>query len=173
MDDALDRKNALIQSIQSKAQVILDRIGVGVTIEQMTADIQPPAILRDKFAESLTASQERSQKIEEARGYAASQVAQARGSAEAIVNAAEAERIAIVSSVQAEADRFQDLLDDYRAAPEILTSRLLFETVGEIYAQAREKFLFVNETGLGDELRIQFNREPNRPQMEETEGTVN
>lgn len=173
VDDALDRKNALIQSIRSKAQVILDRIGVGVTIEQLTADIQPPAILRLKFAESLTASQERSQKIEEARGYAASQVAQARGNAEAIVNAAEAERIAIVSSVQSEADRFEDLLDDYRAGPGILTSRLLFETVGKIYANSREKFLFVNQTKAGEQLRIQLNREPRRPPVETAGESIN
>lgn len=173
VDAALDRKNDVIQSIQSKAQDILDRMRVGVTIEQLTANIEPPTELRTIFAQALTASQEYSQTIEQARGEVANLLARARGDKEAIIDAAEAESEGIVSSVEAEAGRFADLLDDYRADPRLLSSRLLYESVSTVYRRARDKFLFMDDAGAGGQLRLQLNKQPRYPQQSNANSGAN
>ncbi|MFN7140680.1 MAG: hypothetical protein ACK4UN_15195, partial [Limisphaerales bacterium] len=91
-------------------------------------------------------------------------LSRARSEANAIVNAGEAERNRLVQFVAAEAKEFQDLLPAYQANPELFTRLRQTEYLQRVMTNAQEKIYIPGRAdGQKRELRLQLNREPQRP----------
>jgi membrane protease subunit HflK len=111
-------------------QTVLDSYGAGVDIQNVQLqDVEPPAPVKDAFAEVASAEQDRERLILEAEGYADQIVPQARGAAKEILNQAEGYRQSRVLEAEGRADRFGALLVEYRKAPEVTRERLYLETL--------------------------------------------
>jgi modulator of FtsH protease HflK len=96
-------------------QRMLNQYRTGILITQVNLTrAEPPAGVIDAFRQVAAASQEAETKINEARTYQNQVVPQARG----------------------EADRFNQLYQEYRLAPEVTRQRLYIETMERVYGGA-------------------------------------
>jgi membrane protease subunit HflK len=134
IDDALIKRRKLVaREAQERIQETLDRYGIGVEVQSVQLqDVEPPDAVKDAFAEVTSAEQDRERLILEARGYAAEVVPRARGGAQEVLNQAKAYRDVRVLRSRGEASRFEQLLAEYRKAPDVTRERLYLETVEKV-----------------------------------------
>jgi membrane protease subunit HflK len=94
--------------------------------------VEPPQQVIAAFRDVQAANADRQRAQLDAETYRNDVVPRARGAAQSIVLNAQAARQQVVARAQGEASRFQQVLDAYRAAPDITTQRLYLETIEEI-----------------------------------------
>jgi membrane protease subunit HflK len=127
-----------------RLQQVLDRYGTGVRIQSVELqEVQAPEAVRAAFRDVLAAEQDRERTILEAKGYRDALVPEARGDKEALINQARGYREQRILRAQGEADRFNQLLVEYRRAPEVTRDRLYIETIEEIFP-SMEKVIIEN-----------------------------
>jgi hypothetical protein len=91
-------------------------------------------------------------------------VSKGRSEAVARTNTAAAERARTVEFVSAEANRFNDLLPEYRKDKQLFTSLRYAEALQRIFTNVQEKIILQERAdGKPRELRLQLNREPPKP----------
>ena len=115
----------------------------------------PPRQLKDQFNAAAEAEAKRGKVINEARNYESQAINNARAQAGQLKARAEAERSTLVTSVAAEADRFNHLLPQYRANPELFMRQYKSETVNRVMTNAQEKWVIPP-----GQKRLQIDREP-------------
>lgn len=138
---------------QERAQAVLDAYGAGVAIASVSLqNVQPPAEVKDAFAEVASAREDRNRIIDEARGYSNDILPRARGEARKQLEDAQAYRDRRVNEARGDAARFVKAYEEYRRAKDVTTARLYLETMEEILP--RMKSVLVEAGGGGDSLDI-------------------
>jgi len=136
---------------------------LGVTLDPFDVQVLAPVDVRGAFEAVLAAEQERSQKINEARGYANEVTLKAGGQAQAVLSQGVSASNKLVLTVASQARFFAEQLPHYRAEPALFRRRLLAETMETVVAQAQDLFLLPQAIpGQPHEVRLQLNREPAR-----------
>ena len=168
VDDILTRdRMAFQEAVRRRASDLLDAQRVGVVVERCNVQPLQPRWLTDAFNRVLQAEVTRSKVLEEARSYENQVLSKARADAASHLNTAESERTLLVKSVAADADRFKELLPQYRANPGLFEQQWLTEAITKVLATAQDKiFLPERADGKTRELRLLFNREPPKPKTE-------
>ncbi|HEY6169058.1 MAG TPA: SPFH domain-containing protein, partial [Verrucomicrobiae bacterium] len=168
-DEALYRDTARFREVLLKrVQDRIEKLNLGITIEPSEIKVSAPLAVRPAFDAVLAAAQDRGKKISEARGQADQMLRAAQGEATAILNAGVAASNQVVQAVAADARYFTDQLPQYEKDPEVFRQRLLTETMQRVLTNAQDKFFLpVRADGQPRELRIQLNREPQRPKAQE------
>lgn len=164
-DEALYRDTARFREVLLKrVQDQVEKFNLGITLEPSEVKVAAPLAVRPAFEAVLAAAQDRGKKISEARGQAEELLRKAQGEATAIVNAGVAASNQTVQAVVAEARYFTDQLKQYERDPELFRQRLLTETMQRVLTNAQDKFFLPTRAdGQARELRIQLNREPQKP----------
>ena len=125
-----ERRAALTDEAHRLLQEILDSYGAGLDIRSVQLqNVQPPAPVREAFADVLKANQDASRLVNEAEGYRNSLIPNARAEATELAEAALGYRDATIALATGEARRFQALAGEYRKAPEITARRMHIETM--------------------------------------------
>jgi membrane protease subunit HflK len=93
---------------------------------------QAPEAVREAFADVVSAGQDEKRSVSAAAGDAREIVEQARAEAAELREQAEAYRQAKIIEAKGEAARFEALLTEYQAAPEVTRRRLYLETMEAI-----------------------------------------
>ncbi len=134
IDDALTQGKGPIEfEVRARIQEIMDEYGAGVQLQNVQLLIvEPPAAVKEAFAEVTNAEQDRERLIHEAEGYAGEVLPRARGEAKALTQGAEAYRQERTLRAEGETSRFTALLQEYKKAPEVTRKRLYLETFEEI-----------------------------------------
>lgn len=136
---------------------------LGIALDPVEVQVVAPVDVRGAFEAVLAAEQERSQRMNEARGNASESTLKAGGEAQAIRSAGESARQQLVLSVGAEARYFNDQLAYFQQDPVLFRRRLLAETMEQILSRASDVFLLPSATpGDPHQVRLQLNREPQR-----------
>lgn len=154
---------AFSETIVSRVRQLIDRQGLGVTIEN--ADIYPmaPRQVKAAFNDVVTADLKRRQTISEAQSYASSNITTAVSEARVIVNNSETERSQLVHALGAEAKYFTNQLPYYRSNPELFLVRLQTESIQRMLTNAQFKVMRVDS---GDKpMRVLVSPEPEKPNM--------
>ncbi len=97
-------------------------------------NVSPPKEVKDAFDDVNAAREDKQSEENKARAYESQVVPVARGEAARIAAEAEAERVERVARANGDAERFNLLLKEYRAAPDVTRRRLWLETVEEVMA---------------------------------------
>jgi membrane protease subunit HflK len=150
LDDALTAERANIQNtVASELQKILDHYQVGVrVIAVQMQDVQPPRDVRDAFKDVASAREDKQRLTNQAEAYSRDLLPKAQGLAAEIVNQAEAYRQTRIQQAQGDTQRFLAVLAEYRQAPELMKTRLLYETLEEIIGRpGTEKLLLPGGMG--------------------------
>ena len=108
--------------------------------------VEPPAEVAQAFNSVTSAQHLRDQVIHLAESEANRRTAQARAEARRRINGSTAARDSRIQSARADANRFGELLAQYRAAPKLTATRLYLDTMAEIIPRLGEK-LFVDSDG--------------------------
>lgn len=95
---------------------------------------RPPEQVKDAFDDAIKAQEDEQRFIRQAEAYAREAEPIARGDAQRIVEQATAYKEQIVLDAQGEVERFQQLLPEYKAAPDLLKERLYIQAMENIMA---------------------------------------
>ena len=116
-------------------QEILDDYNTGLNVLQVNLnEAQPPEEVQDAFADAIKAREDEQRIINEANAYRNDIVPKARGDAQSMLEDAEAYRTRVLKSSQGETERFNQLLAEYKRAPEVTRQRLYLETIEHVMA---------------------------------------
>jgi membrane protease subunit HflK len=100
----------------------------------------------DAFRDVQAAQQERDQLQRQADAYANQRTAEARGESAKLLEAAEGYRAREVNGAIGEASRFEAVLTEFTAAPEVTRKRLYLETMERVLGQV-DKIILENDMG--------------------------
>jgi len=123
-----------LQSLLDDHQTGLHVVGVELQV------VDPPDEVRESFYDVVRAKADKERFIREAEGYARDVVPRARGQVAAVVHAATAYRDERIALAEGEAERFIQILEEYRKAPAVTRQRLFLETIERVLA-GTEKFI--------------------------------
>ena len=123
--------------VQQQARVALQELldayqtGLLVTEARLLA-VDPPSEVQDAFHDVVRALEDRDRLIKEAEGYREDIVPKARGVAAEVFQQAEAYKAQRVIRSQGDADRFLQVLGEYKKAKKVTRDRLYLESVERI-----------------------------------------
>ncbi|RUO49081.1 FtsH protease activity modulator HflK [Pseudidiomarina donghaiensis] len=95
---------------------------------------RPPEAVKDAFDDAIAAQEDEQRFIREAEAYAREIEPLARGQVRRVLQEAQAYREQVVLKAQGEVARFNELLPQYKAAPQVTRERLYIETLENIYS---------------------------------------
>ncbi len=169
VDDVLTRDIAGFQeAVRRRTTQLLENQELGLVVEQCVVQSVPPRQLKDAFANVLKAEVMRSKLLNEARTYENQITNKASADAESLANLAQSDRARLVSDTSAQAERFQEVLPQYRRHPALFGEQRLTETLSRVLTNVQDKiFLAESATGKPKELRLLLNREVPKPKTEE------
>lgn len=148
-------------TVENRIKTLIDRLKLGVTIENVNIKKVPPLATKIQFEEVQQSEQERSRSINEALGYAQETLGRAVGESNAVISAAIGRSSTTVQSVEADAAYFKDQLPHFLANRNLYTKRLMIETMKSSLTNAQELFFLPpGLDGKNPELRLNLNREP-------------
>lgn len=96
---------------------------------------RPPEQVKDAFDDAVAAQEDEQRFINEARAYALELEPKARGRAKRMLEEAEAYKDQSILKAQGEVARFNQLLPQYIAAPEVTRQRLYLEAMERVYSR--------------------------------------
>jgi membrane protease subunit HflK len=128
-------KETLQQQTRDILQATLDKYDAGILITGVSfQNVSPPKEVKDAFDDVNAAREDKQGEENKARAYESQVVPLARADAARIAAEAQGERVERIARANGDVDRFNALLKEYRAAPEVTRRRLWLETVEEVMA---------------------------------------
>lgn len=159
----LNRDRGLVEEqVKELTQSTLDNRESGINILRVNVNkVDPPeesvrvtdaegnvttVSVVDAFRDVQAAEQERDRVERQADAYANQRTAEARGASARLLEEAEGYRARVVNDAIGEASRFEAVLTEYDAAPEVTRKRLYIETMQKVLGDV-EKIILENNTG--------------------------
>ena len=134
---------------QTIMQEALDSYDSGINIIRVNyqkADAPPQ--VRDAFLDVFNAGSEAERKVNDAQRYYNEKIPRARGEAQKILEGAAAYASRVTADARGQADRFNQIYDEYRQAPQVTRQRMYLETV-ESVLKDMNKIVIEDEAGSG------------------------
>jgi len=130
-------------------QTILDRYETGILISRVTMqNAQPPEQVQAAFDDAVKAGQDRERLRNEGEAYANDVIPRARGTASRLIEEGNAYRERVVANAEGDASRFNQVLTEYRRAPEVTRERLYLETMQQVMSNTSK--VMVDTKGNGN-----------------------
>jgi membrane protease subunit HflK len=136
MDTILSgQRTELMVQAKQLLQATLDQYKAGLLISEMNfQNVRPPQEVKDAFDAANSALQDKSRLEEEAKAYASQVVPEARGDAAGTRAEAEGFKAERIARAEGDAQRFNLVELQYRAAPDVTRKRLYLETMEQVVA---------------------------------------
>jgi len=136
MDTILSgQRTELMVQAKQLLQATLDQYKAGLVISEMNfQNVRPPQEVKDAFDAANSALQDNSRLQEEAKAYASQVVPEARGDAAGTRAEAEGFKAERIARAEGDAQRFNLVELQYRAAPDVTRKRLYLETMEQVVA---------------------------------------
>jgi modulator of FtsH protease HflK len=164
VDDILTRDVAgFREAVKSRATELVEKQGLGVTIEQCDVESRAPLKLKEDFANVLKADINRNNELNKARTYENQTISKATADSKSRINLAESDRVRLVADISSRADQFEKLLPKYKENPGLFVHQRWTEALGRSLTNVQDKIFLAG----GRELRLNLNREPQKPKTEE------
>lgn len=141
-------RGAVADQVKALIQTTLDNRETGINVLRVNLNkVDPPsqtvivtnadgsssqASVVDAFRDVQAAEQERDRVERQADAYANRRTAEARGESAQLLEAAEGYRARVVNDAIGEASRFEAVLTEYQAAPDVTRKRLYIETMQKV-----------------------------------------
>lgn len=120
-------------------QEVIDKYDIGINITAVKLqDVNPPERVKPSFNEVNEAKQEQEKLINQAEKQYNKVIPEARGQAEELVSQAEGFATSLVTKAEGDAEKFLEILKEYKRAPSITKKRIYLETMGDLYTQFEE-----------------------------------
>ncbi|MBT1443841.1 FtsH protease activity modulator HflK [Shewanella sp. JM162201] len=134
MDDILTTGRDKIRTdTWAELERIIEPYKLGLTIVDVNfLPARPPEEVKDAFDDAIAAQEDEQRFIREAEAYQREVEPRARGQEQRIAEDARAYKEQVVQQAQGAVARFEKLLPEYKAAPEVTRQRLYIETMEQV-----------------------------------------
>lgn len=148
MDDVLTTGREVVrQETWEMLDTIIEPYELGIQIVDVNLQqTRPPEEVKDAFDDAISAQEDEQRFIREAEAYEREKEPIARGQVKRIEQQAQAYKEGLILKAQGEVARFNKLLPEYQANPEVTRQRLYLETM-EIVLNSTSKVLVDNKAG--------------------------
>ncbi|WP_340680227.1 FtsH protease activity modulator HflK [Paraglaciecola sp.] len=145
------------QNVRDELQAIIESYDMGLAIVDMNfKDARPPEEVKAAFDDAIAAQEDEQRFINEADAYAREIEPRARGQVNRMAQEAQAFKERVTLEAQGEIARFEELLPQYKAAPEVTRSRLYIETLEEVYSKTSK--ILVDTQGTGNMMYLPLDK---------------
>ena len=128
--------------VKVEMQKVLDSYRTGIQVVNVKMqNVTPPAPVEAAFNEVNEAEQERESKINQAQAAYNREIPKAKGSALQTISKSEGYALERVNKAQGEANRFLDVLKEYRQAKDVTKRRLYLESMDQLLNRVGEIYL--------------------------------
>ena len=133
------------QSVWQELEKIIEPYNLGLLIVDVNfKDARPPNEVKDAFDDAISAQEDQVRFLREAEAYARGIEPRARGRVKRIEQEAIAYKGQIVLDAQGEVARFEKILPEYQAAPEVTRQRLYLATMEKVYSNTSKVMVDVD-----------------------------
>ncbi|TQV86960.1 FtsH protease activity modulator HflK [Aliikangiella coralliicola] len=137
-------KERIRNNLQQELVTILDNYKSGIQIETVTLErALPPRQVNDAFEEVNRAEQDAKREVQDAQAYSNRALPLAEAEAEKMRQQADAYKIEALARARGEIARFEQLLPQYVAAPEVTRQRLYLETLEKVMSRSTKVMIDV------------------------------
>jgi membrane protease subunit HflK len=138
MDQILTTGRAAVaDNVEQRLQDYMNVYQTGILISQVNVtDAQPPDAVRAAFDDVIRAREDEQRVQNQAQQYSAQVIPEARGDAQRAIEQANGYKQEVIAEAQGDASRFNQLLTEYRKAPEVTRERLYIEAIEDVMASA-------------------------------------
>ncbi|MDO4637787.1 MAG: FtsH protease activity modulator HflK [Lautropia sp.] len=141
-------KAQVAEDAQKLSQAILDRYKLGIGIVDFTIQqAQPPEQVQAAFEDANKADQDRQRLINEGQAYANDVIPRARGEAARIVLQAQGYRARVTAQAEGDAQRFEQIHEQYARAPQVTRERMYLETMQQVLSSTSKVYLDTQKNG--------------------------
>ncbi len=160
------------QQIRERTQVeinrIIDKYDMGLMVVDVNFDTaRPPEQVKDAFDDAIAAREDEERFIREAEAYRNDVLPKATGRAERLKKEALGYKERTVNEALGDVAQFDQLLPEYKAAPEVTRNRLYLETMENVYGNT-SKVLIDSQEGGNNLLYLPLDKLMVQPQEQET-----
>jgi modulator of FtsH protease HflK len=118
-------------------QQTLDRYDTGLAVTQLNfQNVRPPQEVKEAFDDAISAREDRQRSSNEADAYAKRVIPEARGEVARIIAESEGYKAERVAKAEGDAQRFNLIASEYKAAPEVTRKRLYIETMQAVLGES-------------------------------------
>jgi membrane protease subunit HflK len=144
----LEGRAEIAQRTQELIQEALDEYGAGIVVTRVNLqDTNFPSQVEAAVQDAIKAREDRERLAFEAQSYANDILPKARGESVRRMQDAEAYKSRVVADAEGEASRFDQLLVEYRKAPEVTRERLYIEAIEDVFGNSSKILLDAEGSG--------------------------
>ncbi len=146
MDDILTSgREQIRQSVWQELEKIIEPYNLGLIIVDVNfKDARPPNEVKDAFDDAIAAQEDEVRFLREAEAYARGIEPRARGRVKRMEQEAIAYKEQTVLDAEGEVARFEKILPEYQAAPEVTRQRLYIATMEKVYSNTSKVMVDVD-----------------------------
>ena len=158
MDDILTGgREVARQNVRDELQGIIEPYDMGLSIVDMNfKNARPPEEVKAAFDDAIAAQEDQQRFINEAEAYSREIEPRARGQVNRMAQEAQAYKERVSLEAQGEIARFEELLPQYKAAPEVTRSRIYLDTLELVYSSTSK--ILVDTKGSGNMLYLPLDK---------------
>ncbi len=135
-------RTEVAQETQRLLQEVMEEYQTGLSVVQVAVqDIQPPEEVQPAFEDAIRAREDEQRTINRAQAYANELIPRAQGQAARILEEADGYREQVIAQAEGDASRFEALVPEYQADPELMRQRIYLETMEEILGRVPKVML--------------------------------
>ncbi len=149
MDEVLtEGREVARQRVLEELQGIVEPYQMGVSLVDLNfTNARPPEQVRDAFDDAIAAQEDEERFIREAEAYAREIEPRARAQVNRMNEEAQAYKERAILEAQGEVARFEELLPQYEAAPEVTRQRIYLETMESVFSSTTKVMLDTEGSG--------------------------
>lgn len=136
LDDVVSTgREQLSIDVKDRLQTYIDNYGTGIRVVKVNIlEAKPPADVKPAYDDVIKAREDQERLVNEAQGYANGVIPETRGRAQRVIEEANAYRARVIADAEGQTQRFEQLLTEYKKAPEVTRQRLYLDSMEEVMA---------------------------------------
>ena len=149
MDDILTSgREDVRQKTWDELRKVIGPYNLGVDIVDVNfKDARPPEEVKDAFDDAIAAQEDEVRYVNEANAYASEVEPTARGNVNRMIQEATAYKQGKILASQGQVAKFEQLLPEYKAAPDVTRQRLYLETMEQVFSNTSKVLVDTKGTG--------------------------
>ncbi|NVK24867.1 MAG: FtsH protease activity modulator HflK [Gammaproteobacteria bacterium] len=145
------------QQTWRELEKVIEPYNLGLTIVDVNfKDARPPEEVKEAFDDAISAREDEIRYINEAKAYASEVEPRARGQVNRMVQEATAYKQGKILAAEGQVAKFEQLLPQYKAAPEVTRQRLYLETMEQVFSNTSK--VLVDTEGSGNMMYLPLDK---------------
>ncbi len=158
MDDILTSGREVVrQNTWAELEKVIEPYNLGVAIVDVNfKDARPPEQVKDAFDDAIAAQEDEVRYVNEAKAYQSEVEPRARGQVNRMIQEATAYKQGKILASQGQVAKFEQLLPEYQASPEVTRQRLYLETMEQVFSNTSK--VLVDTKGNGNMMYLPLDK---------------